>query len=134
MGTRRDEWQGQNWIRPARRLAIYLRDGLACVYCEDAIEDGAILTLDHLKPCVRNGSNESTNLVTACKRCNSARGARAVRTFCRSVAEYLDRDWQAIERRVRNASKRQVDVKGAKAIIARRGTCKAAMEAMVKVK
>lgn len=33
--------QGMNWIRKDKRLAIYMRDGMACVYCG--------LTLDHLK-------------------------------------------------------------------------------------
>jgi len=38
--------QGMNWIRKEKRLAIYLRDGLACGYCGQSIEDGAKLTLD----------------------------------------------------------------------------------------
>ena len=35
---------GRNWIRPEKRRALYLRDGLACVYCGDSLEDGARLT------------------------------------------------------------------------------------------
>lgn len=31
--TRKADWQGMNWIRQDKRLAIYLRDGLACVWC-----------------------------------------------------------------------------------------------------
>jgi 5-methylcytosine-specific restriction endonuclease McrA len=46
----RGEWQGMNWIRQEKRLAIYLRDGLACGYCGDSVENGAKLSLDHLKP------------------------------------------------------------------------------------
>ena len=31
---------GSKWIRPDKRLAIYLRDGLACAWCGHALEDG----------------------------------------------------------------------------------------------
>jgi 5-methylcytosine-specific restriction endonuclease McrA len=70
--------QGMNWIRKEKRLAIYLRDGLACCYCGGAVEDGAKLTLDHIKCHDHGGSNDATNLVTCCHSCNSARGARSV--------------------------------------------------------
>ena len=112
-----------NWIRQEKRLAIYLRDGLACVYCAESVEDGAMLTLDHLKCHSRGGSNGVANLVTACKRCNSSRGTRSVRAFCRSAAEYLNHGVQAddIERHVRNSARRSIDIAAAKTLISRRG-------------
>ena len=61
---------GSRWIRPEKRLAIYRRDGLACVYCRHTRRR---LTLDHLKPRSKGGTNDATNLVTACFRCNSQR-------------------------------------------------------------
>lgn len=66
------------WIRAERRLALYLRDGLACVYCGLDLRDAAPadVTLDHLLPRSAGGTNDATNLVTACRSCNSARGAR----------------------------------------------------------
>ena len=81
---------GMNWIRQEKRLAIYLRDGLACAYCGEAVEDGAKLTLDHLIPRVQGGSNQVSNLVTACHRCNSARGDRAVEEFASQGSGYLN--------------------------------------------
>ena len=76
------------WIRPAKRLAIYLRDGLSCVYCGASVEDadGAtkILTLDHVMPRKLGGSNEARNLVTACLSCNLAKGDKR-------LSEWLDR-------------------------------------------
>ena len=83
---------GSHWIRPQRRLAIYLRDGMACCWCGATVEDGEALTLDHLRPTSRGGSNDSANLVTACKRCNSARDNRSVREFAVAVAGYLNHD------------------------------------------
>ena len=122
--NRRESWQGMNWIRQEKRLAIYLRDGLACAYCGASVEDGAPLTLDHLRPVSRGGKNEATNLVTACSRCNSARGNRSVRAFTRAVAEYLDHGITAeeIEKHVRRTAKRALPLGKAKKLIERRGS------------
>ena len=126
MRTRKENWKGMNWIRQSKRLAIYLRDGLACVYCGDSVENGAKLTLDHLTPDSKGGSNEATNLVCCCHRCNSARGNRPVRAFSRAVADYLDHGVEAaeIERHVRNCAKRSLTgpLAEAKELIARRGS------------
>lgn len=65
---------GGKWIQPVKRLAIYLRDGMACVYCGAKVEDGAVLSLDHLLPQSYGGSNGEGNLVTCCKSCNCRRG------------------------------------------------------------
>jgi hypothetical protein len=122
----RGEWQGMNWIRQEKRLAIYLRDGLACGYCGDSVENGAKLSLDHLKPHSKGGSNEATNLVTCCSRCNSARGTRSVRSFAADVAAYLGHEVapKDIERHVRNCAKRSLKphIAEAKELISRRGS------------
>ena len=111
-----------NWIRQERRLAIYLRDGLACVYCGIGIEEEAQLTLDHVVPHSKNGKNDTLNLVTACKRCNSARGNRSVLGFCKAVGEYLNTDHKAIYNRIQNARKRVIDIKTARELITKRGS------------
>jgi len=79
-----------NWIRPHTRLSIYLRDGLACAWCGQSVEDGAQLTLDHCKPRSKGGSNETTNLVTSCFRCNASRGTRSLKAFSIAVASYVN--------------------------------------------
>jgi hypothetical protein len=129
--TRNDNWQGMNWIRQSTRLAIYLRDGLACAYCGATVEGGTQLTLDHLTAHSHGGSNDPSNLVTCCHRCNCARGNRSVRAFCRSVAAYLNHGVKVemIERRVRNCAKR--DLKKyrveARELIANRGSAQKAL-------
>jgi hypothetical protein len=87
---RKANWKGMNWIRQSSRLAIYLRDGLACVYCGHSVENGAQLTLDHVRPYDNGGTNKPTNLVTCCHRCNSSRGKRSVAVFAVAVADYLN--------------------------------------------
>ena len=61
---------GGKWIRPDKRLAIYLRDGLACAYCGATMEQGdTFLTLDHVVPPELGGSNAPSNLVCCCRSC-----------------------------------------------------------------
>lgn len=122
--ARQKAWYGMNWIRPERRLAIYLRDGLACVYCSGAVEGGVQLTLDHVRTHRDGGGNENANLVTACKRCNDSRGARSVKKFAVAAAAYLNHNIkpEMIVDHVRAQQKKSVDVAEAKALIARRGS------------
>ncbi len=66
------------WIRVEKRLAIYVRDGFACAYCGTSLRNAAPadVTLDHLLPRSAGGTNDATNLVTACRSCNSSRQDR----------------------------------------------------------
>lgn len=95
-----------HWLSKARRAALYARDGHACAYC---LSRGS-LTLDHLRPRARGGSNASRNLVTACLRCNSSRGDRSLRSFCIAVGSYLNVDWRLIQLRVKASARRKVYV------------------------
>jgi len=67
-----------SWIHKTIRLAIYLRDGFTCVYCRRDLHDADPfdVTLDHLIPRSLGGTHETTNLVTACRSCNSSRQAK----------------------------------------------------------
>lgn len=59
-------------LRPSRK-AIFTRDGHRCVYC------GAThlpLTIDHVIPRVRGGTNDWENLVCCCTKCNNFKGDR----------------------------------------------------------
>jgi len=53
---------------------IKARDGHACVYCgATEASSGAHLHLDHLTPKAHGGADVATNLVLACRSCNSRR-------------------------------------------------------------
>jgi 5-methylcytosine-specific restriction endonuclease McrA len=71
------------WIRPEKRLAIYLRDRFTCLYCLCDLHDAAPtdITLDHLTCKCDGGSNESDNLVTACRTCNCSRQDKPLNRF-----------------------------------------------------
>lgn len=69
------KYNGSKWIRPEKRLAIYIRDSFSCAYCGRNLKDAepAEVNLDHLLPRSAGGNNEATNLITACKSCNCSR-------------------------------------------------------------
>lgn len=123
MDKRHMKDQGMNWIRQEKRLAIYLRDGLACCYCGTGVEEQITLTLDHLKAYAHGGGNDATNLVTCCHRCNSARGKRSWRKFAGHVAAYINHGVTAaaITDHISRTRMRTLDVAAAKDLMARRG-------------
>lgn len=58
-------------IAPTRNR-IYKRDGNECVYCGSKKQ----LTIDHIIPKSRGGSNDWTNLATCCFKCNVKKANR----------------------------------------------------------
>lgn len=71
---------GMNWIRQEKRLAIYMRDHFACLYCGKGVEEEIVLTLDHV---VHRDGNDASNLVTACLECNMAKTWWSLARFLR---------------------------------------------------
>ena len=123
---KRNDYHGSHWIRQERRLAIYLRDGLACCYCNSDIEE-TTLSLDHVIPYSKGGNNLASNLVTACSKCNCSRGDRTISDFAQAVASYLDTTAAQILSHIHTTTKRQVDISAARELIARRGSYQAAL-------
>lgn len=112
--------QGGKWCRPATRMAIYHRDGFACVYC-GAGGEKVVLTLDHILACELSGTNDPRNLVTACRTCNSSKSNRSVRAWYGALrARGVNVD--TIQRRIRNATRRKLDrVEGRRLAALRKG-------------
>jgi len=85
---------------------IKARDGHACVYCGATEKSsGSHLHLDHLTPKAKGGADVATNLVLACRRCNSARQDLSLRAWADKAARELDLEisprairWQARRR------------------------------------
>ena len=79
---------GKRLGRVARQIKA--RDGAACVYCGATAEtSGAHLHLDHLTPKAAGGQDVATNLVVACRRCNSARQDMSLARWATVAAETL---------------------------------------------
>ena len=71
-GPRPRGWQDRPWISQTLRQEVLVRDGGWCRYCGDAAE-----TLDHVIPLTAGGDSTQDNLVSACQKCNSKKGAFA---------------------------------------------------------
>lgn len=86
------------WISEKKRFAIYLRDGMQCVYCQRSVESAlgtAGCALDHV---VADGGNTEGNLVTCCKECNDSKGGSSHESFCDKLT--IHRIESAIAKRI----------------------------------
>lgn len=99
-----------SWIRREKRRSIYARDSYTCVLCNfycDASninEVNRVLTIDHVRARNNGGHNHHTNLVTACRRCNSSRQDKPIKKWCDEKCL----DYQSVRRRIRNAVRRKL--------------------------
>lgn len=65
--------------RQVTNTFLFARDRYRCQYCgrtQSELKPREALTRDHLIPMSRGGSNEWTNVVTACSACNTRKGNR----------------------------------------------------------
>ena len=51
------------------RFEVFKRDNFTCQYCGKSAPD-VVLEIDHMKPVSKGGTNDITNLITACFDCN----------------------------------------------------------------
>lgn len=59
---------------PARvRFEVLRRDRYRCTYCGRQPRDGAILQVDHVVPRSKGGTDNFSNLRTACSLCNGGK-------------------------------------------------------------
>jgi 5-methylcytosine-specific restriction endonuclease McrA len=74
-------YNGKKPVRVAlSRRNILLRDKLCCQYCGKSGKHGNVpLTLDHVTPQSKGGTNTWENLVTACAACNTKKGDKTLK-------------------------------------------------------
>ena len=103
--------RSSKWIQPARRLAIYLREGFCCQYWGRDLSEAEPreVSLDHLVCQSKRKNHESSNLVTACFRCNRARGTTPWKRY--ATAGAIERI-QRLRRRVPNEALARSILKG----------------------
>lgn len=75
------------------RFEIFKRDGFRCLYCF-ASPGEKVLRVDHVKPVADGGTDDPTNLVTACFDCNAGKGPVPLeeRKFSTGIAKEEDRE------------------------------------------
>jgi HNH endonuclease len=63
-------------IPPLTNRELFLRDAHLCMYCGKE-HQASYLTRDHVVPISRGGRDRWSNVVTACRHCNTRKGNRA---------------------------------------------------------
>jgi hypothetical protein len=66
---------GKRTIPPLTNPELFLRDAHICMYCGNQFKENN-LTRDHVTPISRGGKDRWSNVVSACKACNTRKGNR----------------------------------------------------------
>ena len=64
-----------SYVPPLNNKTLFRRDANLCLYCGERFMSKD-LTRDHVTPLFRGGTDNWTNCVTACRRCNNHKGGR----------------------------------------------------------
>jgi 5-methylcytosine-specific restriction endonuclease McrA len=60
---------------------VWKADGLHCLYCRRSMGE-VQLTIDHWIPLEMGGANDTSNYLSACRRCNKDKGSMDPREWC----------------------------------------------------
>ena len=71
-------------ISGAVQQRVWKSDGFKCMFC-GAIFGDVQMTIDHFVPLEMGGVNDTSNCISACRRCNKNKGAMDPREFCKST-------------------------------------------------
>ena len=67
--------QSKRSVPPLTNRELFLRDAYLCMYCGNKFKN-ALLTRDHIIPLSKGGLDRWSNVVTACRHCNTHKGDR----------------------------------------------------------
>lgn len=68
-------------LSKGKKFDILSRDNFTCVYCGRSAP-AVKLEVDHLIPVAKGGTNEHSNLVTACEDCNRGKRDKILNAYC----------------------------------------------------
>lgn len=72
------------------RFSIMARDGFRCRYCgRSPQQDGVKLVVDHIIPKDKGGTDDPSNLITACQDCNIGKGSLLLLASKGQIPSYL---------------------------------------------
>jgi HNH endonuclease len=78
------------------RFSVFKRDLFTCQYC-GATPPRVVLEVDHIEPVAEGGSDDESNLVTACFDCNRGKAAISLSVVPESLADRAARVAEAEE-------------------------------------
>lgn len=85
-------------ISKSLRFAVFARDAFTCRYC--GVQPGDVrLVVDHLIPVAQGGTNDESNLITACEPCNQGKSARRLDQAAPTEMDRLRMVQESLEQR-----------------------------------
>lgn len=78
------------------RFEVFKRDSFACQYCGSAAPN-ALLRIDHIHPVAKGGTDDITNLITACQDCNAGKSDKLLSD--KSALEKQRRELELLQER-----------------------------------
>jgi len=66
----------------SRRQSVYIRDRGICFYCNKEIKEDIDVEIDHIIPLSRGGSDNYSNLILSCRKCNQKKLDKTSMEFC----------------------------------------------------
>lgn len=90
---------------------LFGRDRNICAYCGDHFTNYKELSRDHIMPTYLGGANVWMNVVTACRRCNSAKGHKTLKEAGMALlyVPYAPNHYEALLLQNRNVMGDQMD-------------------------
>lgn len=73
------------WLSASKRNLVALKTNGLCGYCGSDV-DTSSCTVDHINPKAQGGANQVSNLVIACKSCNSSKRSLSIEDYRTWVA------------------------------------------------
>ena len=89
VANRRAKQYGKSVINLEIMNSIFKIDNYTCQYC---YKRGGVLTMDHVVPLCSGGSNDDSNLVTACRTCNMSKGKKPLLEFLLFINQASERN------------------------------------------
>jgi 5-methylcytosine-specific restriction endonuclease McrA len=77
-------------ITGATRIKVYKKCNGRCAYCGTDIEYKE-MQIDHIVSISRNGPDQKTNLLPACRSCNASKATYTIREFRQRLIEDVNR-------------------------------------------
>ena len=77
---------------PRTKVQLLLRDGNNCLFCKKSITKSSDLTIDHIVPLIKGGTNHHNNLALCCSNCNAEKGRLLLTEFIRAKELVMTRE------------------------------------------
>ena len=81
-----------NRVNPQVKLTVIRRDGFKCIYCKTIGTQKNYLTVDHIFPLSKGGTNRQKNIACSCRECNQKKKNMLLTDFIKKYGIEINRE------------------------------------------